>query len=80
MKDVHKMEFRNVIDSIKAVVDQHQAETKEKLERLVDMTVDQLENQKDMIHEQREGQDQQRQMHLHIQDLTRDTSRTDDKR
>ncbi|XP_021364145.1 putative leucine-rich repeat-containing protein DDB_G0290503 [Mizuhopecten yessoensis] len=80
VKDAHEMGFRNVVQSMKEVVDQHQAVTKEKLERLSDITSELLDHQKEMIHQQREGQDQQHQLHLEVQDAVRAQTGTDDKR
>ncbi|XP_033745265.1 protein MLP1-like [Pecten maximus] len=79
VKEAHEMGFRNVVQSVKEVVDQHHSVTKEKLERLADITTELLDHQKEIIHQQREGLDQQHQLNLEVQDAVRAQTGTDNK-
>ncbi|XP_060074150.1 ninein-like [Ylistrum balloti] len=79
LKDAHERGFRSVVQSVKEVVDQHQAVTKEKLERLSAITTELLDHQKEAIYQQRNGQDQQHRLLLDVQDAVRAQTGTNDK-
>ncbi|XP_069142413.1 putative leucine-rich repeat-containing protein DDB_G0290503 [Argopecten irradians] len=79
VKEAHEMGFRNVVESVRDVVDQHHSVTKEKLERLADITSELLDHQKEMIDYQRQGMDQQYQLNQDVQEAVRAQTGTDDK-